>query len=95
MLALSGATTITISVVGLAALIAILALLRVVFRRDRPEASWRRYRMGVFVERDADAHRPSEFPPDVVVRPRGQGESGQRDEQQAAAEPGVEPLAPE
>jgi len=50
--ALSQPTTITITIVGLFAFFAILALLRVVLRKEPNPASWRRYRLGVFLERD-------------------------------------------
>jgi len=50
MVALTGATTITVSVVGLFAFLAILALLRVLLRRSDP--TWRTFRVGFFLERD-------------------------------------------
>jgi len=51
-LAFSQATTITISVAALVALIAVLVLLRLVLRKDPSPPSWRRYRIGIFIERD-------------------------------------------
>lgn len=57
MLALSNATTITIAVVGLFALLAIVALVRYVVRREPTPPSWKRYRLGVFLERDHRSER--------------------------------------
>ena len=51
MLAVSDATTITVSLVGLAVFLVLVVLVRLVMRRGSPP-SWRRYRLGVFVERD-------------------------------------------
>jgi hypothetical protein len=48
--ALSDASTITVSVVGFFALLVIVALTRAVLRRDAKP--YKRYRLGVFVERD-------------------------------------------
>jgi hypothetical protein len=47
----STATIVTIAVTGSVALLALLAFLRVLLRREGP--AWRRLRVGVFVERDA------------------------------------------
>lgn len=54
MVALSDSSTITISVIGFFALLVIVALTRAVMRRD--ETPYRRYRLGIFVERDDDKH---------------------------------------
>jgi hypothetical protein len=50
--ALSEATQITISIGGFFIALALLALLRVIFRKDPSPPTWRRYRVGMFVERD-------------------------------------------
>ena len=57
--ALSDATTVTIAVGGLVVLLAVLAALRVLLRREPSPPSWRRYRMGVFLERDPSENRPT------------------------------------
>lgn len=59
--ALTQASTITISVAGVVVLLALLALLRILFRKEPSPPSWRRLRAGVFVERDPskpDEHEP-------------------------------------
>jgi hypothetical protein len=47
---LSESSTITFSVVGLVIALAIIALLRILIRKETPV--WRRIRIGFFVERD-------------------------------------------
>ena len=47
---MSRGDTITVSVAGLLAFLALVALVRVVLVRER--AGWRRIRVGVFIERD-------------------------------------------
>lgn len=54
---LSQPTTITLSVVGLFAFLALIALLRIVLRGEPSPARWRRFRFGVFVERDPSDER--------------------------------------
>lgn len=56
MIALTNATTVTLSVAGAVVVIAVLVFLRVMLRRDA--AGWRRFRVGFFVERD-----PPDEPP--------------------------------
>jgi hypothetical protein len=50
MIAVSDATTITISVVGFLAFLAIVALARVLLRSE--ESRWRKVRLGFFIERN-------------------------------------------
>ncbi len=66
MTATSAATQITALVVGFFALLALLAVARAIFRPSAPTP--RRFRVGVFVERDHEqgAERPG---PDVESRP--------------------------
>jgi hypothetical protein len=47
---LSEPTTITVIVVGFAAFLALIALLRILLRKNDP--GWRRIRIGFFIERD-------------------------------------------
>jgi len=51
LIAVDQATTITAIVVAFFALLAIIALVRSIFRRDDPPPT-KRFRVGVFVERD-------------------------------------------
>lgn len=50
--AFTDATTITFSIVGLVLGLALLAALRVVFRKEPAPATWARIRVGFFIERD-------------------------------------------
>ena len=77
--AVSTATEIAISVAGVIVLLALLLLLRVLLRREPRPPGWRRYRLGVFVERDAADREPAE-PAAHVMRPRGEDEDGNQDE---------------
>lgn len=52
LIALSDPIAITVSIVGLIALLALLMLVRVLLRREPTPPSWRRYRLGLFVERE-------------------------------------------
>lgn len=49
---MSTAATIVVAVVAFAAFLALVTLARLVLRRSPP--TWRRFRVGVFVERDSD-----------------------------------------
>lgn len=65
-LALSEATSITLSIGGVFIALGLLTLLRVIFRKEPSPPQWRRFRVGLFVERDPhdehadDEHRSSE-----------------------------------
>jgi hypothetical protein len=63
LVALSEASTITISIAGLVVAIGLLALLRVIFRKEPSPPSWRRLRIGLFVERDPHDEHADEQPP--------------------------------
>lgn len=52
MIALSQPTTITVTVAGALIVLGVLVLLRLILRREPTPPRWRRYRLGVFVERD-------------------------------------------
>jgi hypothetical protein len=52
MVAVSDAVTVTLAVVGAVVLLGLLAVLRLVLRREPAGARWRRYRLGVFLERN-------------------------------------------
>jgi uncharacterized membrane protein (DUF373 family) len=54
MLALSTAQTTIYSLCALVVVLGLLALLRVLLRREPSPPHWRRYRAGLFVERDPD-----------------------------------------
>lgn len=51
-LALSGAAEITFSVAGTIIVLGLFVLLRVIFRREPSPPTWRRIRVGLFLERD-------------------------------------------
>jgi hypothetical protein len=50
--AVSDAVTVTLAVVGAVIALGLLAVLRLVLRREPAGARWRRYRLGVFLERN-------------------------------------------
>lgn len=52
MIALTDASTVTIIIVGFFVFLVLVAVARTVMRRDTP--AYRRYRLGIFVERDDD-----------------------------------------
>lgn len=52
LLAVSDPTVITISVACVVVALGLLALLRVIFRKEPTPAGWRRIRVGFFIERD-------------------------------------------
>jgi hypothetical protein len=54
--ALANGVIIALAIVGLVAFLALLALVRVIMRRD---ITWHRFRAGVFFERDQDNDSPS------------------------------------
>jgi multisubunit Na+/H+ antiporter MnhE subunit len=48
----SDSVTITLTLAGLAVALALIVVLRLLLRREPTPARWRRYRLGIFVERD-------------------------------------------
>jgi hypothetical protein len=52
LLALSDPALITFSVAGVVVALGLLALLRIIFRKEPSPPTWRRFRVGLFVERD-------------------------------------------
>jgi hypothetical protein len=61
-LGLTDATTITVSVGAVILGLGLFALLRILLRREEAPASWRRFRVGLFVERDEDRERDKDEP---------------------------------
>jgi hypothetical protein len=58
-IAVTDATTVSISVVAIVLGLGLLAALRVVFRKEPAPATWKRIRLGFFIERDpknGDSH---------------------------------------
>lgn len=69
LVALTDASTITVAVVAAFVLLALVAMLRVLLRREPSPPSWARYRVGVFVERERDLTQ-HEQPDDQSGKPK-------------------------
>lgn len=63
MIALSESSTITFSVAGVLIVLGLFVLLRILFRKEPSPPSWRRFRAGIFVERDP-TDETDDTPPD-------------------------------
>jgi len=62
-IALSDPIAVTLSVGGFLLALALLAALRVIFRKEPSPPSWRRFRVGLFIERDPHDEHAREDPP--------------------------------
>jgi hypothetical protein len=72
MLAISDASTITITLAGFFIFLALITFLRLLLRKEPPD--WRKVRIGLFIERlergEVDEDEPRRRPPTTYLSPR-------------------------